>query len=276
MLIRGRSVAALIFDWDGVFVDSELLKAWTYGRGIHEVCSRFAAELPADIGTDFPARTADLRHPFVQVCGRWVGRAREEYAGGLVAHYRLASVLNQQLDTWTAAASAQLELLREERRKNGLDDRPPFHPYEVLYELRRPYYEQVRESIAPITANIEFRKRLPPEVKTALVTRTHQPEVESAMQRFGIPAFSCMVCRPQKSVSKADMYQEVAGTLDLSLRECAAIEDTQVGIEAARSARSRDGCGMGVVIACPTGMTWVQFPDVVLDAESPDRWQAIG
>ena len=31
------TISAWIFDWDGVFVDSEMWKAWSYGLGISEV-----------------------------------------------------------------------------------------------------------------------------------------------------------------------------------------------------------------------------------------------
>jgi hypothetical protein len=43
MSVQGKpaAVTACIFDWDGIFVDSELWKAWSYGLGICEVWEGF-------------------------------------------------------------------------------------------------------------------------------------------------------------------------------------------------------------------------------------------
>lgn len=275
--VKGKTVQAFIFDWDGIFVDTELLKAWTYGLGVHEACLRLGCALPEDLQEDFPAGTPHIDHPFVQVCGRWVGRSREDYADGLVRHYQLADSLNRQREAWVTECGPRIESLKEERRKSGVSDEPPYHPWEVLYELRRPHYEQVKESIEPISANIEFLERLPSNVQAALVTRTKQDDVVDAMRRFNIPVdrFACLVCRPQKDITKAAMYEEAARTMGVLLDACAAVEDTQVGIEEARKARGAVGEGVGVVIASPTKMTWVQFPDVVLDSEDRQRWRAV-
>ena len=54
------AISAWIFDWDGVFVDSEMWKAWSYGLGICEVwedferleASRFDRVAPAEANRD--------------------------------------------------------------------------------------------------------------------------------------------------------------------------------------------------------------------------------
>ena len=70
MSVQGKpaAVTAWIFDWDGIFVDSEMWKAWSYGLGICELwedferleASRFESRRP-NRQRSFPASLRTFR-----------------------------------------------------------------------------------------------------------------------------------------------------------------------------------------------------------------------
>jgi HAD superfamily hydrolase (TIGR01509 family) len=132
--------------------------------------------------------------------------------------------------------------------------------WEVLFELRRPYYREYQDNVEPIMANMQFLGSLPTDVPVGLVTRTPEERVLALMKRFAFPVsrFGKLTCVPQKDVSKAHMYEVTAGALGIRLHECAAVEDTQTGIAEARRAGTALGQRMALVVASPTPMTAVQ------------------
>ena len=133
-------------------------------------------------------------------------------------------------------------------------------PRDVLFELRRPWFDKVVQRIEPIESNIRFLKHLPASTPVGLVTRTPEDRVRRLMAQFDIPVdrFGKLTCTTERSVTKAQMYELTAGALGVPLEQCAAVEDTDIGITDPRAARGPDGSGMGLVIACPTAMTEVQ------------------
>ena len=92
------------------------------------------------------------------------------------------------------------------------------------------------------------------------MTRTPEDRVRGLMAQFDIPVdrFGKLTCVAERSVTKAQMYELTAQALGVPLEQCAAVEDTDIGVTDARAARAPDGSGMGLVIACPTAMTEVQ------------------
>jgi hypothetical protein len=80
------------------------------------------------------------------------------------------------------------------------------------------------------------------------------------MERFAISIsrFRKLACVPQKDVSKAEMYEDTANSLGMTLDQCAAVEDTETGVADAQRAAGEQGQRMGLIIACPTRMTAVQ------------------
>ena len=82
---KPAAISAWIFDWDGIFVDSEMWKAWSYGLGICEVWEDFERLEASRFDRVVPAAS----DPFLRVCGRFVGRSREEYLEGLIEYYDL-------------------------------------------------------------------------------------------------------------------------------------------------------------------------------------------
>jgi beta-phosphoglucomutase-like phosphatase (HAD superfamily) len=261
MSATNRPVAAWIFDWDGIFVDSEKWKAWTYGLGLSDVYPDFG-RLEA---SHFDAQEPRSSDPFLQVCGRFVGKSREEYARGVVAYYdeldyRLSQSLTRVAGGWAEATPDRLQQIRREREKTGVPPEAPPEPWEVFFELRRPYYQRYQDNVDPISGNVHFLTSLPEDVAVGLVTRTPEDRVRALMERFAIPVgrFGTLTCVPQKEVSKAQMYERTASHLGIELGRCAAVEDTETGVVDARRAGEAHGQRMAVIIACPTPITAVQ------------------
>jgi HAD superfamily hydrolase (TIGR01509 family) len=254
-------IRAWVFDWDGIFVDSESWKAWTYGLGLCDVHAKFASLPDSSFDLERPRAT----DPFLQACGRFVGKSREEYARGVLAtydalKYRLSEQLTRLAARWAQADPDRLEQIARERRKTGIPLDAPIEPWEVLFEIRRPYYQRFEDNVEPIAANVEFLDGLSKNIPVGLVTRTPEDRVRALMERFAIPTgrFGTLTCVPQKETLKARMYEETARKLGVQLEQCAAVEDTETGVAEARRAGAAQGRRIGLVVACPTPMTAVQ------------------
>ena len=263
MSVQGKpaTISAWIFDWDGIFVDSELWKAWSYGLGICELWEDFE-RLEA---SRFDRVEPSASDPFLRICGRFVGRSREEYLEGLIEYYDLCGyALNDWLEKilrgWRQNAPDRIAQVEREQVRAGTPAGSPILPRDVLFELRRPWFDKVVQRIVPLESNIRFLKLLPDSTPVGLVTRTPEERVRRLMAQFEIPVdrFGKLTCVTERSVTKAQMYELTAQALGVSLAQCAAVEDTDIGVTDARAARAPDGSGMGLVIACPTAMTEVQ------------------
>jgi beta-phosphoglucomutase-like phosphatase (HAD superfamily) len=258
---KPATVSAWIFDWDGIFVDSELWKAWSYGLGICEVWEGFERLEASRFDRVEPAAS----DPFLRICGRFVGRSREEYLEGLIEYYDLCGYafndwLERVLRGWRQKEPGRIAQIEMEKARAGHQEGTPILPRDVLFELRRPWFDKVVQRIEPIESNIRFLRHLPGSTPVGLVTRTPEDRVRRLMAQFDIPVdrFATLSCVTERSVTKAQMYERTAAALGVSLAQCAAVEDTDIGVTDARAARAPDGSGMGLVIACPTDMTAVQ------------------
>jgi beta-phosphoglucomutase-like phosphatase (HAD superfamily) len=255
------TIRAWIFDWDGIFVDSEKWKAWTYGLGLRDIYP----EVASLAATRFDPQQPQAHDPFLQACGHYVGKSRQEYVQGLVGYYdarglQLSARLSHVAAEWEQIAPDRIQQIAWERRKTGMPFNAPVEPWEVMFELRRPYYERYQNNVEPIAANVEFLVSLSQDAPAGLVTRTPEDRVRALMERFAIPAgrFGVLTCRPEKDVSKAQMYEITASRLGIRLDLCAAVEDTETGVRDAERAGSSQGQRMALIIACPTPMTAVQ------------------
>ena len=63
----------------------------------------------------------------------------------------------------------------------------PILPRDVLFELRRPWFDKVVQRIEPIESNIRFLKHLPDPTPVGLVTRTPEDRVRGLMAQFEHP-----------------------------------------------------------------------------------------
>ena len=159
---KPAAVTAWIFDWDGIFVDSELWKAWSYGLGICEVWEDFERLEASRFDRVVPA--AD--DPFLRVCGRFVGRSREEYLEGLIEYYDLCGYafndwLEKILRGWRQNAPERIAQIEREQARAATPAGSPILPRDVLFELRRPWFDKVVQRIEPIESNIRFLQNLP-------------------------------------------------------------------------------------------------------------------
>ena len=117
---KPAAISAWIFDWDGVFVDSEMWKAWSYGLGICEVWEDFERLEASRFDRVVPAAS----DPFLRVCGRFVGRSREEYLEGLIEYYDLCGYdfndwLVHVLRGWRQNAPDRIAQIEREQARAG-------------------------------------------------------------------------------------------------------------------------------------------------------------
>ena len=239
MSVQGKpaAVTAWIFDWDGIFVDSELWKAWSYGLGICEVWEGFE-RLEA---SRFDLVEPSASDPFLRICGRFVGRSREEYLEGLIEYYDLCGYafndwLEKILRGWRQNAPDRIAQVEREQARAGTPAGSPILPRDVLFELRRPWFDKVVQRIVPLESNIRFLKQLPDSTPVGLVTRTPEDRVRRLMAQFEIPVerFGKLTCVAERNVTKAQMYELTAQALGAPLAQCAAVEDTDIGVTEAR------------------------------------------
>jgi HAD superfamily hydrolase (TIGR01509 family) len=82
-------------------------------------------------------------------------------------------------------------------------------------------------------------------IPLALVTSTHRNLTELALRTLGADRFAAVVCGDEVSRAKPDpeSYLRAAKAVGAAAEDCVAIEDSQVGLSAARSA----GCAVVVV-----------------------------
>ena len=144
-----------------------LWKAWSYGLGICEVWEDFERLEASRFDRVVPAAS----DPFLRVCGRFVGRSREEYLEGLIEHYDLCGYdfnnwLLHVLRGWRQNAPDRIAQIEREQARAGAAEGSPILPRDVLFELRRPWFDKVVQRIEPIESNIHL-----PETSARLDTR---------------------------------------------------------------------------------------------------------
>ena len=259
---KPATISAWIFDWDGVFVDSEMWKAWSYGLGICEVWEDFERLEASRFDRVLPAAS----DPFLRVCGRFVGRSREEYLEGLIEHYDLCGYdfnnwLVQVLRGWRQNAPDRIAQIEREQARAGAAEGSPILPRDVLFELRRPWFDKVVQRIEPIESNITL-----PEASARLDTRRagdahagrSRAQADGAVRHPGGTVREADLRRRKRRDQGADVRTHGTSAWRPAGAMCSYRGYGHRGHRCARAARAPDGSGMGLVIACPTAMTEVQ------------------
>ena len=198
-------IQAVIFDLDGTLVQTEQIKAASYGKASMELCPACATE-------------KQVTQAFKDV----VGRSREEVSETLMERFKLED----------AARAHMAELDVDE-------------PWEAFAETRMRIYEKMLDDPKLIRShqlahNIDLlrsvRKR---HFKTAVATTSARDAVEKVLDELRITdQFDFIATGDDVKESKPDpeIYLLVINKLGVPAGECLAIEDSPPGVEAALAA----------------------------------------
>ena len=115
-------------------------------------------------------------------------------------------------------------------------------------------------------------------LRTALVTSTHRPLVELALESIGRENFGVIICGDEVPATKPapDPYLIAADLIGVDPRECLAVEDSPIGVSSAETA----GCAVLVVpseIPVPPGPARIHRDDLrgLTEAELHDTWRRV-
>ncbi|MDA2916516.1 HAD-IA family hydrolase [Nitrospinae bacterium AH_259_B05_G02_I21] len=204
-------IKAFIFDLDGTLVQTEILKAKSYGRA--------AVELAPDWFTE-----DEVIEAFKEV----VGRPREEVAQRLMQRFGLED-----------AARARLDALQVST------------PFQVFLQVRMGIYESMLadpqvllDHLCPDNlALLQWARRN--GYRTGLATMSHCPQVMRVLEILNIRSeLDFIATRDDVEHGKPDpeIYTLVARALQVRPEECLIIEDSLTGVKAALAA------GMGCIV----------------------------
>jgi HAD superfamily hydrolase (TIGR01509 family) len=210
-------ISAVLFDLDGTLVETEELKAISYGRTV--------AELRPDVSED---EVADV------YANDLVGHSRQEVAETLVQRFGLEEAAHERMEEF------------------GVEE-----PWQVLASIRRDIYDEILGDTDLLLEqryphNIELLHELRGEgYPTACATMSHRPQVERVLSVLGLEdAFEVVATMDDVEHGKPNPEIDllVAKKLGMPPEEFLVIEDSRAGVEAAVAA------GM-VVVAVPTKIT---------------------
>ena len=215
-------IRAVIFDLDGTLVETERLKALSYAQAAADLRPGLAEERVVDAFREF------------------VGRSRDDVARGLTARFGLEDAARARMaefgvrEPWQAFAALRL------RRYDAMLADPA-----LLREARYPH------TIALLhTVRREGRR-------TALCSMSYRDQVRRVLDVLGLAdAFDVVAAREDVRHPKPQPEIDLlaARRLGVAPAECLVIEDSAVGVQAARAA------GMAV-IAVTTPFTREAFRD---------------
>jgi HAD superfamily hydrolase (TIGR01509 family) len=219
-------IQAMIFDLDGTLVQTERLKALSYARAAVELCPRTLGE-------------SEVPEAYKQV----VGLSRREVAQGLVERFDLE------------------EAARARMAEFGVSE-----PWQAFVQVRLRYYAELlddpdvlRASQWPHNVSVLQQARQA-GCKVALATMSRCDQAQRILKILGLQeAFDFVATRDDVEHGKPDpeIYQLVAGELDVDPAQCLVLEDSPSGVQAALAA------GMNV-IAVSTPFTRERLRDTAL------------
>ena len=197
-------ICAFVFDLEGTLVETEELKALSYARAATELRPTLHEEEVVEAFKDL------------------VGLSRQEVAVGLMKRFGLEDAARARMEEfgvgrpWQAYVQIRLRIYEAllADSKLVLEHRYPYN-IALLRNVRREGYP------------------------TALATQSHRREAWHVLEILGLTEeFDVVLTREDVEHGKPDpeMHLLAARELDVNLRECLAIEDSPVGIEAALAA----------------------------------------
>lgn len=115
-------------------------------------------------------------------------------------------------------------------------------PEEINAEVVARMLDRYRERLPLIDGAVDAVRRLAPEFRLGVASSSNRPLIEAVLERAGIAGlFDTVVSSEEVAAGKPapDVYLEVARRLGADPARCAAVEDSENGIHAARAARMR-------------------------------------
>ena len=196
-------IKAVIFDLDGTLIQTEVLKATSYARAVHNLTNKEVAE-----------------EDVLQVFGQFVGLSRKEVVQGVSVHFETA--LRKHL------RAKDFSVIQETLIKKRLE----------IYRAILDNDHLVAQHFCPFSLGL--LKRLQGDnFKTVLATMSHFPEAKRITTLMGIyEGFDLFLTREDVSEGKPDpeIYVEAKTKLGLEASECLVIEDSVNGIKAGLNA----------------------------------------
>lgn len=233
----------VVFDFDGVFIDTETLKTRSYYDCLTDRSGAYRVTETWD---------AYLRcHP--------VGLGREEVCRWIVTRFELADAASKRAEAIRhAAEQGELDATEQDIFRENLDEYQPLEQWVAWKAVafdRGVRYEHVKHDAPRIeSAAVFLLALLRSGGKAGLVTRTKRDALFRHFRRmeFSVEHFDAVVCEGDLSgsgITKADMYREACRQLAVTPRDAYAVEDTDAGVGSARAAN------MGCIVAVPTPAT---------------------
>ena len=198
-------IKAVVFDLDGTLVETERLKAISYARAANELCPKCADE-------------EEVVDGFKDV----VGKSRQEVAQDLVQRFGLEEAARSKMAEFDVSA-----------------------PWQAYLQVRLRIYSEmisnpdlVKSAALPHTIELLHIAR-EMGLKTALTTTSHASEACHILNILGIVKdfdFIATADDVERKKPDPEVYLLVLNELNLSAKECLAIEDSPPGVQAALSA----------------------------------------
>ncbi len=242
-----RRIKAVVFDFDGVFVDTERLKTLSYYRALSDPRSPYAGKV-AVAEEDYIGM-----HP--------VGKGRREVCEWILTQFGLHDEASRRMEAieqsvgnanpaFPETPAALLASIRDE-----YDPRGRLAPWKAIAFDRAVVYEALKNTAPAIPQTLVFLQNVcDARLAAGLVTRTGREATLAHLRRIGLgpEAFAAIVCEGDVEVAgqeKEGFYGFACERLGATPVQAIAVEDTDAGVTAARRA------GMGLIVAAPTSMT---------------------
>ena len=199
------AIRAMIFDLDGILVQTERLKALSYAKAALELCPNQLTEASV-----------------VAAFGEVVGRSRREVAKSLIDRFDLEAAAGERMVEFGVSA-----------------------PWQAFVQVRLGHYEAMLADPQVLRENqwqhnralLEGARRA--DCKVALATMSVCSQTQRVLEILELTeAFDFGASRDDVEHGKPDpeIYELVAAELRVDPRSCLVIEDSPAGVEAAVAA----------------------------------------
>lgn len=224
-------IRLIIFDLDGVLVQTEKLKALSYARAILKACPGKVTE--ENVKQAYHEGLSSMEfcpltiseYEVIDAYMEMVGHSRQEMAKAIIRRFGLETALRPRMAEYGVA-----------------------EPWQVLIKVRMPIYESLIADPQILLDSqwpecIALLRSLKQEgYLTALATMSSSRPVQHILEVLGLTgSFDHIATAGDISRGKPDpeIYQLIYRTLNVSPSECLVLEDSPSGIEAGLAAGMR-------------------------------------